>query len=117
LPNPAVLFGGPSPEHDVSILTGLQAARALGDVTGVYWSKDAGLWEVDHALEAERAELAALLQARHADLEELVEVGAGDCQELDALEERYVVVLRLRQYAPVELEKGQLAVYEELGRL
>ena len=53
MPNPAVLFGGPSPEHDVSILTGLQAARALGDVTGVYWSKDAGLWEVDHALEAE----------------------------------------------------------------
>ena len=24
-----VLFGGPSPEHDVSILTGLQAAREL----------------------------------------------------------------------------------------
>jgi len=64
-----------------------------------------------------RAELPALLQARHANLEELVEVGAGDCQELDALEERHVVVLRLRQHAPVELEKGQLAVYEELGRL
>ncbi|MGI8684285.1 MAG: hypothetical protein ACR2MO_04215 [Acidimicrobiales bacterium] len=53
MPKPAVLFGGPSPEHDVSILTGLQAARALGDVIGVYWSKDAGLWEVDPGLEAE----------------------------------------------------------------
>ena len=28
---PAVIFGGPSPEHDISILTGLQAARALAD--------------------------------------------------------------------------------------
>ncbi|MDQ1357412.1 MAG: D-ala D-ala ligase N-terminus, partial [Acidimicrobiaceae bacterium] len=27
--SPAVLFGGPSPEHDVSILTGLQAAHTL----------------------------------------------------------------------------------------
>ncbi len=53
MPKPAVLFGGPSPEHDVSILTGLQAARALGDVTGVYWSKDGAFWEVDANLEAE----------------------------------------------------------------
>ena len=52
MPNPAVLFGGPSPEHDVSILTGLQAARALGDVTGVYWAKDGRFWEVDAGLEA-----------------------------------------------------------------
>ena len=49
---PAVLFGGPSPEHDVSVLTGLQAARALGDVTGVYWAKDGRFWEVDAELEA-----------------------------------------------------------------
>ncbi len=53
MPKPAVLFGGPSPEHDVSILTGLQAARALGDVTGVYWSKDARFWEVDPGMEAD----------------------------------------------------------------
>lgn len=53
MPKPAVLFGGPSPEHDVSILTGLQAARALDDVTGVYWSKDGRFWEVDARLEAE----------------------------------------------------------------
>ncbi|MFP5376803.1 MAG: hypothetical protein ACLGIO_08490 [Acidimicrobiia bacterium] len=52
MPKPAVLFGGPSPEHDVSVLTGLQAARALGDATCVYWSKDGRFWEVDAGLEA-----------------------------------------------------------------
>ena len=43
----AVVFGGPSPEHDISILTGLQAARALAqDGTSVhclYWTKT-GEW-------------------------------------------------------------------------
>ena len=38
-----VVFGGPSPEHDISILTGLQAARALHDdgaeVACLYWAK------------------------------------------------------------------------------
>lgn len=35
----AVVFGGPSDEHDISILTGLQVARALGDIDCIYWSK------------------------------------------------------------------------------
>lgn len=52
----AVLFGGPSPEHDVSILTGLQALRSLaqrGDTpTGIYWDKTAGFWEIEAGLEA-----------------------------------------------------------------
>lgn len=52
---PAVLFGGPSPEHDISILTGLQAARALGDVggevTAIYWSKTADWFAVEPGLE------------------------------------------------------------------
>lgn len=43
-----VVFGGPSPEHDVSILTGLQAARALHDsgeeVVCLYWGR-AGDWK------------------------------------------------------------------------
>jgi D-alanine-D-alanine ligase len=43
-----VVFGGPSPEHDISILTGLQAARALAeagrDVVCVYWTKT-GTWQ------------------------------------------------------------------------
>jgi D-alanine-D-alanine ligase len=51
----AVVFGGPSPEHDVSILTGLQAARELGkagrDVVCIYWSKTAEWFQVPHTSE------------------------------------------------------------------
>jgi D-alanine-D-alanine ligase len=53
---PAVLFGGPSPEHDISILTGLQAARALvdsgRDVEAIYWSKAGDFHAVAPDLEA-----------------------------------------------------------------
>jgi D-alanine-D-alanine ligase len=61
VPNPprrvAVIFGGPSPEHDVSVLTGLQAARALGDgpfdsPVGIYWSKNGDFFTVPVSLEA-----------------------------------------------------------------
>jgi D-alanine-D-alanine ligase len=42
-----VLFGGPSPEHDVSILTGLQAERVLSragtQVQCIYWARG-GQW-------------------------------------------------------------------------
>jgi D-alanine-D-alanine ligase len=52
----AVIFGGPSPEHDVSVLTGLQAAhelqRAGHGVQALYWSKSAEWFAVDAALEA-----------------------------------------------------------------
>ena len=54
----AVLFGGPSPEHDVSILTGLQAARALvqsgrvASVQALYWSKSGSWFEVAVEVEA-----------------------------------------------------------------
>lgn len=51
-----VVFGGPSPEHDVSILTGLQAARALQaagkQVEAIYWTKAARFVAVDAGLEA-----------------------------------------------------------------
>jgi D-alanine-D-alanine ligase len=50
---PAVLFGGPSPEHDVSIITGLMAARALGDAECIYWSKSGEFFSVDEGLEAD----------------------------------------------------------------
>lgn len=53
MPKPAVLFGGPSPEHDVSVLTGLQVAGVLGQATSVYWAKTGDLWEVASGLEAE----------------------------------------------------------------
>ncbi len=53
----AVAFGGPSPEHDVSILTGLQAVRELAgrgrDVTALYWSKTGSWHRVPADLEAE----------------------------------------------------------------
>jgi len=52
----AVAFGGPSPEHDVSILTGLQAAHELAgagrDVIGLYWTKTGDWHKVDASLEA-----------------------------------------------------------------
>ena len=48
---PGVIFGGPSPEHDISVLTGLQAVRALGDAVAVFWSKTGELFEVDANLE------------------------------------------------------------------
>lgn len=51
-----VVFGGPSPEHDISVLTGLQAARALSDrgagVIGLYWSKEGDWYRVDASSEA-----------------------------------------------------------------
>jgi D-alanine-D-alanine ligase len=53
---PAVIFGGPSPEHDVSILTGLQAVRALTAAgtacEAIYWAKSAAFFLVDSGLEA-----------------------------------------------------------------
>ncbi len=52
----AVLFGGPSAEHDVSILTGLQAGRILAGtgraVRHVYWSTDRRFFLVPDDLEA-----------------------------------------------------------------
>ncbi len=61
MPDVAVIFGGPSPEHDVSVLTGLQAARGLagtatvgrGTLRALFWSKTGEWFEVDPALEAE----------------------------------------------------------------
>ena len=59
MPDVAVIFGGPSPEHDVSVLTGLQAARGLaaggqgGSPRALYWSKTGEWFEVDPGLEAE----------------------------------------------------------------
>ena len=56
--NVSVLFGGPSPEHDVSILTGLQASRTLSSsgiyksVRAIYWSKGGDFFEVSPTMEA-----------------------------------------------------------------
>ena len=48
----AVVFGGPSDEHDISILTGLQVARALDGIVAIYWSKSGEWYQVDAGLEA-----------------------------------------------------------------
>jgi D-alanine-D-alanine ligase len=61
VPEVAVIFGGPSPEHDVSVLTGLQACRGLaagphgtgGAIHALYWSKTGEWFEVDPDLEAD----------------------------------------------------------------
>ena len=66
---------------------------------------------------AERAQLQALLQAGDADLEELVEVGAGDAEKADALQQRQRFVVRLREHALVEVEKRQLPIDVVLGSL
>ena len=53
-----MIFGGPSPEHDVSILTGLQAVQGLAGASGIgtvralYWSKAGAWYEVPAATEA-----------------------------------------------------------------
>ncbi len=52
-----VLFGGPTPEHDISILTGLLALRELHqsqrDVIGIYWTKTGTFYSVSASVEAE----------------------------------------------------------------
>ncbi len=53
-----VLFGGPSPEHDVSVLTGLHAVRALQEtgrfsrVVSIFWSKAGDFSAIDGRVEA-----------------------------------------------------------------
>jgi len=52
-----VLFGGPTPEHDISILTGLLALHELersgSDVVGIYWTKTGMFYSVPRGVEAE----------------------------------------------------------------
>ena len=50
-----MLFGGPSPEHDISVLTGLQASAALAKsgvtATAIYWARSGEFFEVDPGLD------------------------------------------------------------------
>jgi D-alanine-D-alanine ligase len=75
----AVVFGGPSPEHDISILTGLQACRTLLDtgreVHAIYWAKSGAWFSVDPALEA--ADFADGVPRRANPLRLIAEPGAG----------------------------------------
>ena len=51
-----VVFGGPAAEHDISILTGLQAERVLAgagvDVQCVYWARTDHWFQVPNNTEA-----------------------------------------------------------------
>ena len=76
---PAVVFGGPSPEHDISILTGLQAARTLVDagvdVHAIYWAKTGRWYGVDPRHEA--GAFAEGVPDRARELRFVAEPGAG----------------------------------------
>ncbi|MGZ5385314.1 MAG: hypothetical protein ACXWH0_15215 [Acidimicrobiia bacterium] len=76
---PAVVFGGPSPEHDISILTGLQAARTLADagtdVHTLYWAKSGRWFSVGQHLEA--AAFADGIPDRARELRFVAEPGEG----------------------------------------
>jgi D-alanine-D-alanine ligase len=87
---PAVIFGGPSDEHDISILTGLQVTRALGDVHAVYWSKLGDWFEVDPDLEA--AEFADGVPRKARELDFVAAPGRGLVSRKRHLEVDVVVV-------------------------
>ena len=76
---PAVVFGGVSPEHDISILTGLQAARALvnsgRDVEIIYWTKTGQWFSIDPAAEA--SDFADGVPAKAKPLRFVAEPGGG----------------------------------------
>ena len=55
-----------------------------------------------------------LLQPGDADFKKLVEIGAGNAQEFQPLQQRDVLVLAQLQHAPVEFQQRQLAVQEQL---
>jgi D-alanine-D-alanine ligase len=91
---PAVVFGGPSPEHDISILTGLQACRTLldmgRDVEAIYWAKSGAWFSVDPALEA--ADFADGVPRKARPLRFIAEPGAGFMEKKKPLDVSPVVV-------------------------
>ena len=87
---PAVVFGGPSDEHDISILTGLQVVRALGDVDAVYWSKTGDWYLVDNDLEAQ--EFADGVPRKARELDFVASPGAGLVARKKPLEPTAVLI-------------------------
>ena len=75
----AVVFGGPSPEHDISVLTGLQTSRILSDagrdIDAIYWAKTGRWYQVEPTHEA--SEFADGPPARARELRFVAETGAG----------------------------------------
>ena len=70
-----------------------------------------------HAIGAggDTAQLDLLFQTRHADLEKFVEIAADDAHIFQALQQRNVYILGLRQHTAVELEMCEFTVQELLG--
>lgn len=87
---PAVLFGGPSPEHDISITTGLMAARTLSDCHAVYWDKTGRFHLVDAGLEA--ADFADGIPRKAKELSFVAEPGAGFVQKRKPLDISVIVL-------------------------
>jgi D-alanine-D-alanine ligase len=75
MPLPAVLFGGPSPEHDISVTTGLMAARTIGACHAVYWDKAGRFHLVEEGLEP--VDFADGVPRRAKDLRFVAEPGGG----------------------------------------
>ncbi len=69
-----------------------------------------------HAVRAGQgvAEGHVMAQDRYLHFEEFIEIGIGDAQKTQALQQRYGRVLRLRQHAGVELQLRQLAIEVKL---
>lgn len=72
---PAVIFGGPSPEHDISVSTGLQAARTLDGPTCIYWDTTGRFHQVDPGLEMR--DFADGVPRRARELELVAQPGGG----------------------------------------
>lgn len=87
-PRPAVVFGGPSPEHDISILTGLQAARALTtagrSIEVIYWTKTGQWFSIDPGAEA--ANFSEGVPAKAKPLRFVAEPGGGFFNKKKALD-------------------------------
>ncbi len=63
-----------------------------------------------------RGDLHPLLETRYADFEEFVQVGGGDTQELEALQQWHRLVGSLVQHTPIKLKLRQLAIYVVVGK-
>jgi D-alanine-D-alanine ligase len=87
---PAVIFGGPSDEHDISILTGLQVVRAVGDVHAIFWSKSGAWFLVDTDLEA--SDFVDGVPRRSSELKFVAEPGQGLLLKKRALDISAVVI-------------------------
>ena len=94
-------------EHEILLLDQLMGLAADG-------GQDLARTEVVGA-GLDRAGFDLLLQAGHPDFEEFVQVGAGDAEELQPLQQRGAGIAGLLQYPLVELQQTEFAVDVEVG--